>query len=238
MSAVPSPREFTTSVIDALASVCGSGSSTSAGAGAGNPLQRVPAACRPLLTTLYALYPLTLLPALDLLDRRLATRVVVVGAGADADADAARPPCFYIVRSALPPSRRRPRHPPAAAGGPRYVVRPDAWNCTCAAFAFAAFPRRAPSPYVIEDPGLRMGCGAGVEPDEEEEREEEGTWQFGALSSDGRPGRGPRDAAVPCCKHLLACVLAERCGLGAPASGLVPERRVAPDEAAGWVADI
>ena len=51
-------------------------------------------------------------------------------------------------------------------------------------------------------------------------------WIFGGISlGDGMP---------PVCKHLLACVLAERCkGLF---GGFVEERDVSVEEAAGWAA--
>ncbi|KAI1404432.1 hypothetical protein F4819DRAFT_483605 [Hypoxylon fuscum] len=317
-SAVQTPRDFLTSLIDSLAAIPAPAAATSrtvsaSGAGGerapgGNPLKHVPAACRPLLTTLYAVYPLTLLPALDLLDRGLATRIFVspphsdpsppdsredtgttqqIAAGAERGAetsdidlvpghDAVKEnqtaeeaqrevstgsssslpnntnnpnpspspnPSFYIVRSAQPARRHGGGSKTSATSppGPRYVVRLAAWNCTCAAFAFAAFPRedrrQETSSYVIDRPGPRpassrprggaagAGAGGGVE---------EGKWQFGALSHDGREGSGM--AGVPCCKHLLACVLAERWKdvLG----GYVEERVVGREECAGLVADI
>ncbi|KAI1106355.1 hypothetical protein F4804DRAFT_40842 [Jackrogersella minutella] len=230
---VPTPRQFLTSLIDSLASTPTPPTTTSAGAG--NPLNLIPPAYRPLLTTLYALYPLTLLPALDLLDRRLASRVVVgaplqqaagVGTwpgqrGGDV-ATASRSP-IYVVRSAQP-SRASP--------GLSYVVRLEAWSCTCAAFAFAAFPRedRGACSYVIDSstPQARPTH----EGDDGAPRDVE--WQFGALSLDGTEGSGI--AGVPCCKHLLACVLAERwSGL---LDGYVDERVVTREEGAGLVADI
>ena len=75
----------------------------------------------------------------------------------------------------------------------RYEVRIDAWNCSCASFAFAA------------------AC-AEPEPDEEVaegEMEWEGKggkeeWVWGGMM------RGRE--APPVCKHLVACVLAEKCG--------------------------
>ena len=51
-------------------------------------------------------------------------------------------------------------------------------------------------------------------------------WIFGGLSLG--------DDMPPVCKHLLACVLAERCkGLF---GGFVEERDVSVEEAAGWAA--
>ena len=90
-----------------------------------------------------------------------------------------------------------------------YEVRLPVWNCSCPAFAFAAFP---PS------------STADTYHDEGEELD--GLWNFGGVSrGEGMP---------PVCKHLLACVLVERCG------GLfrrfLEERSVGVGEAAGWAA--
>lgn len=57
-------------------------------------------------------------------------------------------------------------------------------------------------------------------------------WEFGGLSADGRDGAG----GVPCCKHLLACVLAER--WDAVLGAYVEERLVTREESAGLVGDL
>jgi hypothetical protein len=62
-----------------------------------------------------------------------------------------------------------------------YEVRLDAWNCSCPAFAFAAFPARAPQPHHHQEL---------ISPH----------WTFGGLTLGGD---------VPICKHLLACALVE-----------------------------
>ncbi|KAI2467825.1 hypothetical protein F4781DRAFT_400806 [Annulohypoxylon bovei var. microspora] len=264
---VPSPRQFLTSLIDSLTSIPTPPSTTppapaGPSAGASNPLKLIPPASRPLLTTLYALYPLTLLPALDLLDRRLATRVVVnphpqPQTGVETDPSSSPSPpdlnkepqekeeeatsasSFYLVRSAQPV---HPRRNESSSPGLSYVVRLHAWNCTCAAFAFAAFPREERGShshsYVIEpSPSPSQARQEGKEkkpPLSQLSGGSEPEWEFGALSADGTEGSGI--AGVPCCKHLLACVLAERWGglLG----GYVDERVVSREEGAGLVADI
>ncbi|KAI0843585.1 hypothetical protein F5Y06DRAFT_302701 [Hypoxylon sp. FL0890] len=259
-SPVPTPRQFITSLIDSLTSIPTPADPTSSTAPAGaNPLKLIPPAYRPLLTTLHALYPLTLLPALDLLDRRLATRIVVNPPYSPQDATSAletetgaetapghdngnqgkkeaatRNPSFYIVRSAQPQHPRRGHTSSETTSSLSYVVRLDAWNCTCAAFAFAAFPRedREKHAYVIDLYSPSRPSTASIEQEGKSLREAE--WQFGALSLDGTEGSGI--AGVPCCKHLLACVLAERwSGL---LGGYVDERVVGREEGAGLVADI
>lgn len=112
--------------------------------------------------------------------------------------------------------------------GTVYSVRLNAWNCSCAAFVFAAFPGSG-----VGGDGHAWGWNDEVEDDgrdgewewESEEvsefrgnrvqREMEGVeqerqwteWEFGGSSLDGN---GIRAANVPICKHLLACLLAER----------------------------
>ncbi|KAI0137473.1 hypothetical protein BJ170DRAFT_62612 [Xylariales sp. AK1849] len=245
-----------------------------------NPLSLLPAHSRTLLTTLHVLYPSLLLPALDLLDRHLVTRVLVL------DDIAARPPpssscssssspsalrdeaeqarldarssVFHLVRSAQQQSRRGRRSGGGSggggdgAGGLTYVVRTTSWSCDCAAFAFGAFPAEAssfpPSSSTASDYysyhinssdhhyaySSDSGSGHGVGD----------RWEFGGLSFDGRDrsAGGPGGsvghaggASVPCCKHLLACVLAERWSV---LGGYVQERRVGREEAAGLIGAI
>ncbi|PBP28028.1 hypothetical protein BUE80_DR000993 [Diplocarpon rosae] len=132
-----------------------------------------------------------------------------------AEAKARGQNALYQVRSSQPPkSRFRDAGVPGAAGGGGgmvYTVRLEAWNCNCAAFAFASFPASS-----AWESGTSEGHGvAGL--DEE--------WQFGGESLDGREG-----GAVPCCKHLLACVLGERWAVLGP---YVRERQVRREEMAG-----
>lgn len=215
-----------------------------------NPLKSIPPTHRPLLTTLHVLFPSLLLPALDLLDRGLVTRLTLPlsspppppppphdGSSAQPQPPPPPPSKVYHVRSAQPSSStssRRFTHrdgdgPTSAAGKSRYyVVHTAVWNCTCAAFAFAAFPP-VPAP-------VRARPHGGTTSDNDEDgggaaRE----WEFGGLSSDGT-GVGGGRSVPPCCKHLLACVLAERWEgvLGRYVNGRVVGR----EEMAGIFADI
>jgi len=107
----------------------------------------------------------------------------------------ARGDIFYRVRSAQFQARSK-YHAPAAghadlpSGGLVYTVRLKAWNCDCAAFAFAAFPPVYP-PLESED----------------YEQNERGRAGCRGLSFNGREGG---EDGIPVCKHLLACLLAER----------------------------
>lgn len=248
-----------------------------------NPLRLVDPAHRPLLTTLHVLFPSLLLPALDLLDRGLVTRLGLLlppgerererdvgDGGGDGTENPTRrsPPSspVYLVRSAQKPTRRpygAGGDPTAAAAQRTYVVQAAAWNCTCAAFAFSAFP--PPPPAGIGGRGRGRGSGRDVDVDDDggpfglraaeagEEGEGEGgvgghgedgrgdmgrrpaaAWQFGGMSYDGLGEGG--EAVPPCCKHLLACVLAER--WGAMLGRYVTHRTVGREEIAGIFADI
>ncbi|KAI0484347.1 hypothetical protein GGR56DRAFT_21544 [Xylariaceae sp. FL0804] len=237
---------------------------TTAAAGTANPLRQLPPRRRALLAALHALYPSFVLPALDLLDRRLVTRVVLlrpvpVPSPASPSCSSSSPPppppppapppaLYHLVRSAQPPSSRSRRrrggghHPGAGAGGAptrTYVVRTGAWSCTCASFAFEAHARiyslstTSSSSSSSSSSGCRRydvreatATGAFSE-------QRSRSWEFGGLSTDGG---GEGGSGVPCCKHLLACVLAER--WPALLAGFVEERAVGREEAAGLVADL
>ncbi|GKT51869.1 uncharacterized protein ColSpa_12050 [Colletotrichum spaethianum] len=287
---LPAPRIVITNLINSLASASllpPSSSTVPAGGGGDtqNPLKSLPQSHRPLLVTLHVLFPSLVLPALDLLDRNLVTRVVpefaspsggsgregndpanpapahhhhsperahdAAAAAAAADGQGSSPPfpsqspqhpkkeprpspaAFHLVRSvASTMSRRSHAVATSASALTTYLVRLDAWNCTCANFAFEAFPAGA---------GAAGAATAGggledeiMEADAAEDSEGEGgvgDWQFGGLSLDGIDIGG-----VPCCKHLLACLLSEQWGnaLGK----YVTERRVSREEMAGLVAEV
>lgn len=121
-----------------------------------------------------------------------------------------------------------------------YEVRLAAWNCSCPAFAFAAFPPnlQEPSPEPPEqyqDGGASHAAAARAADAGSEyatqtaEDDVSGNFSFGGLRIGGAKGQVP-----PVCKHLLACLLVER------ASGLfggcVKEKVVSVEEAAAWAA--
>ena len=131
------------------------------------------------------------------------------GKGKDGDSKSTN--AVYLVHSSQTPrSRFKSGHGggnesiSSAAGSMVYTVRPEAWNCSCAAFAFAAFPGGSGS----WDAGAEESEMDEVDGDESRGMMRE--WEFGGLSFDGIDlGKG--DAGnVPICKHLLACLLGER----------------------------
>ena len=121
-------------------------------------------------------------------------------------------PYVYYVRSA---QRRTSRYGTSVDATSSYEVRLRAWNCSCPAFAFAAFPAS-----VV---GTEGEAEAAL--DEEQERDTGAGWKFGGVGLGG--------GTPPVCKHLLACVLGEWCELF---KGFIEERDVSVEEAAGWAA--
>jgi hypothetical protein len=236
---IPSTRALLTSLIATLAT------STSHAHGSSNPLSDASENTKATLLTLHTLFPTDLLPALDLLDRGLVTRFVLASAS-DTEQQAINPKepdqnqsqnqdshhrnrkqtLSYYVRTSQQAKHSsrfsRSHHATTAAatvqGTTSYEVHLTAWNCSCPAFAFAAFPADLAS----EDSNGSEGTGDDGTFGENWHWED--GWRFGGLT------RGDR---VPACKHLLACVIAEHCG---GFEGLVEEREVGVGEVAGWAA--
>ena len=214
---------------------------------------------RHLLLTLHVLFPGVVLPALDLLDRRLVTRITVAGDKAapgepgktharghdhgesgDGDEgaridhpttaqragdDEAILTRVYTLRSLASTLTRRSGRD-AASTSKTYIVYLDAWSCSCAGFALDAFARH-PHPAIQADVAASSSPGA---PDNDPAP---GLSAFGGM---GAHGFLSHDGDVPCCKHLLACLLTETCGgmLGSR----VDERRVTREELAGIISNV
>ncbi|KEY69510.1 hypothetical protein S7711_02047 [Stachybotrys chartarum IBT 7711] len=213
-STLPSQRHLLTTLLTQLSSPTPSSS---------------PSDRRHLLLTLHVIFPHLLLAALDLLDRRLVTRLTLQPPASastsnnDDNSDKQAREVFVVRSLASTRFRRRGADDDdgtAATGARSYLVRLGAWNCSCAGFAYEAFPTRAGA---AEEEHAVMDALAG---------QGAGEWSFGGLSRDGK---GALADAVPCCKHLLACLLAERCGQGLE---YAPQTRfVTKEELAEVVAD-
>lgn len=205
-------------------------------------------AAKPTLLTLHALFPTLLLPALDLLDRRLVARFTqrdeALANSNEAAAATSRDEggttlgkriVYFVKSNAHRDGRSRYGRGGADVGGTSYEVRTGAWSCTCAAFAFSAFNGEGASPTYGSYDNLDDYEGRGAGKDEDEEMldgaDVEGVaegnedWRWG--------GSMLGDEEMPLCKHLLACVLVERWDVGA---SMVEEREVGKEELAGWAA--
>ncbi|KAJ5156502.1 hypothetical protein N7492_009305 [Penicillium capsulatum] len=193
---------------------------------------------KPMILTLHCLFPNDLLPALDILDRRLVHHLLnedtVHAAAAPTDiamaAEQSKEPetsaaDHYLTRreqdvflvtsaSALPP------HPPGTSPthdqDRSYEVRLRAWNCSCPTFAFSAF-RDLTSRLDVSPESSALDTSVVY------------SFPFGGTL----PCATDR-IAPPVCKHILACVLFARCpGLFGHEDGT---RRVSREELAGWCA--
>jgi hypothetical protein len=174
---------------------------------------------RQQLLTLHVIFPSLLLPALDLLDRGLVTRLIVANPTQAAASHTSHGPqdseteavqgqhrnqglvsqeatsfgkdqiCIYSVQSAASTSSRgRRRHTPQVSK--TYAVHLDAWSCNCGGFALDAY-----SNYDVTSITEQLQEST-ISPGE-----------FGSLGMDARLGL---QEDFPCCKHLLACLLAVR----------------------------
>ncbi|KAF2767534.1 hypothetical protein EJ03DRAFT_147254 [Teratosphaeria nubilosa] len=213
MASPPTPRHLITSLISSIPTP------TQPQTQAANQLPTT-AETKDLFLTLHILFQHELLPALDLLDRGLVTRLrIQTNHNLPTTAEATRLGRPYYVRSA-----QQQATPRGGNSGSRYwnadhqhttyyEVRLEAWSCSCPAFAFSAFPSTftdtTAEQEVVDD------VGSSVHPH---------GWQIGGLSL---------GSEVPICKHLLACVLVEH---GNAFSHMVEERMVSAEELAGWAA--
>ncbi|KAF2203299.1 hypothetical protein GQ43DRAFT_411913 [Delitschia confertaspora ATCC 74209] len=188
------------------------------------------------MLTLHVLFPNELLPALDLLDRKLVTRFRIRSKETDENGDVAQAgeaealedtkgeledsspsQTIYYVRSA---QQRTSRFKESYESTTYYEVRLSAWTCSCPAFAFAAFPStnflEPFFPQQQQDDAASRNRNSISNGDD---------WLFGGLTLG--------HTTPPVCKHLLACVLVDRCPLF---EGFSEKRDVSVEEAAGWAA--
>ena len=253
MPTLPSHRAFVTRLLNSVPSLQQRNVSAES-----SPLSNAPEAVKKQLLLLQVLFPNEFLPALDLLDRKLVTRSLIGVEERPASSDAPtahnattsardrqlqdsespnamindiipRPPhsktdTVHYVRSA---QQRSSRFSTSYDSTVTYEVRLGAWNCTCPAFAFAAFPAvhpEPPLPTFTPNPILSRDRDLQEEDADAERRAVE--WMFGGVSLG--------EDMPPVCKHMLACVLAERCR-GVFGEWVV-EKRVSVETAAGWAA--
>jgi len=195
-----------------------------------------------VLISLHFLFPHELLPALDLLDRRLVTHLVF-SESAPAQ-DLATPDTagtgavpgpqweVFYVRSASavttnlpkPKSKYRRVYNPL---GMHYEVHLNAWNCACPAFAYDAFGRE--SNHGLDDLNdhfnLRRTDNEGLDSKDNDSGPRQ--WIFG-----GNLTNQPTASNIPVCKHILAVALGKHVpsifGFG------IERREISREEAAGF----
>ncbi|KAI5373084.1 hypothetical protein J4E82_008182 [Alternaria postmessia] len=152
---------------------------------------------------------------------------------------------IYYVRSAQ--QQRSSRFATSYDTTTYYQVRLRAWNCSCPAFAFSAFPATTTTvttrhvgneeeeeAAAVHTP-LHNNNNSTIQQEVNNNKDSnnnnaDNKWIFGGISLVGKETTQP----PPVCKHLLACVFVERCkGLF---GGFVEDREVGVEEAAGWAA--
>ncbi|CAN9340547.1 unnamed protein product [Alternaria alternata] len=149
---------------------------------------------------------------------------------------------IYYVRSAQ--QQRSSRFATSYDTTTYYQVRLRAWNCSCPAFAFSAFPATTATVTMRDVEGKEEKAAVPIPSHKDSTTHQEldnskdsnsdddnadNKWIFGGISLVGK-----ETTPLPVCKHLLACVFVERCkGLF---GGFVEDREVGVEEAAGWAA--
>ena len=235
-SPLPHPHAFITSMISQLVTIP-STSQDSSPITLSSLNGRDHKSVKSIFTTLHFLFPHELLPALDLLDRKLVTQFVVTAPQASSSptaksassskkstaANSTSWEIFYVLSASATPSTsskstskyRRVYN----QSGTYYEVNLETWNCTCPAFAYSAFGRT-----------LDLSDEQTSRPGEDDVTEAEigddyRGWQFGGtLTKEG--------SDAPICKHILAAVLGK--ALPDVFGGGVERKEVTPVEAAGW----
>ncbi|EMD87261.1 hypothetical protein COCC4DRAFT_150854 [Bipolaris maydis ATCC 48331] len=124
---------------------------------------------------------------------------------------------IYYVQSAQ--HHRSSRYSSSSDQTPTYQVRLTTWSCSCPAFTFAAFPA---SP---DSSSIPFANHANDNHDDNDTAQDH-PWIFG--------GTTLGDDMPPVCKHLLACLLAEKSN--SLFGRFVNEKWVTVHEAAGWAA--
>jgi hypothetical protein len=202
---------------------------------------------RSVFLTLHVLFPHHLLPALDLLDRGLVTRLIpkieqsqsdgdrakLATAGAhDREAASPSPPweVYYIQSSSAVTSKPNPRRKKQSVSATFYEVRLDSWNCSCPAFSVDAFQGSMNSCDDIDD---KVSMPQTSEQEEQLDQsfstrnESEGVgWRVGGTTT------LPSSGSTPICKHILAATLA-RVAPKLFSTGIT-ESRVSREQLAGW----
>ena len=217
-----------------------------------------------LLATLHVLYPHELIPALDILDRGLVLELISSSSSSPSkhnpisdpspsrtETEATSPSTIYVRSASSSSTTNAGLRRTGGSGEEYYAVQLQAWNCSCAAFAFSAFGRSSSASTnnldAVEPPGVphHEEQPAGTSTSKTPESSSEGEWMFGGSLTQPSRGRGGQDEpgdvsepalSTPVCKHILAAALAKYGG-EVFKSGL-QSLRVGAEEmaarAAGW----
>jgi hypothetical protein len=202
---------------------------------------------RSTFLTLHMLFPHELLPALDLLDRRLVTKLMVEPSGPGLDkcakaaareeqpaevaetedpalSAAASHEIFYVQSASASEnakmSRYRPGYSKASTTSAYYEVQLDSWNCSCPAFSVSSFQCLD-----LESSANSGEQGDDAAPKQDSEATTARGWKFGGTET-------LTLGKVPSCKHILAAALVKT----APQlfKDCFKDRVVAKEEIVAW----
>jgi hypothetical protein len=189
------------------------------------------ATLKPLMLTLHCLFPNDMLPALDILDRKLVRRLARANRHTANQAERtstqrgpkateANEDMFIVISASVPPRLDAP--PPSSTHNHEkgYEVRLRTWNCSCPTFTISAY----------RDPHQTLAPAAEDQPDVETPQNESVAYPFG-----GTMARGTARLSPPVCKHILACILSVRCP-GLFGVGRDGRCAISKEELAGWCA--
>ncbi len=228
-----------------------------------NPLTSLPPTtskdARSLFLALHFLFPHELLPALDLLDRGLVTRLVPSSLPNTRTNSTSDNDVFYIQSASAATSQHHPKHstttPGEAQGRFRnalasnstskskgsatqtyYEVRLDSWNCSCAAFAFSSFTSLTKTGEDVDNDNSthqsehKDGDGHGDGCGAVKASSSPLACQFGGVATVPNAAAG-----VPVCKHILAAMMARASpDLFLEGVHVNVRREVGREEMAGW----
>lgn len=239
---LPATRDFITSLMSSLPNLSQAADTSS------NPLKDLPSSDQNVFLTLHVLFPNELLPALDVLDRNLVTRLCLKSTDTQvndataptqaATAESSTAPKahdapdteaptttssltqqLYYVQSAQQSSRNSNSNNPSS----RY--RNAAYETTAYyEVRLQAWTCSCPAFAFSAFPASRAPSHRSNKLENAWPDAKCSSWRFGGLTLG-------EDLAV--CKHLLACVLIEHVSLFA---SCVTERSVSVEEMAGWAA--
>jgi len=247
MTNIPTPRQLTTKLVDSLP--------RSPDPGIGNPLHNAPES-KDYLLSLHVLLPNELLPALDLLDRGLVTRMYVQSEEHASQPNATQSPNEVTART---PVQSGPQCLEATdghghakddhtgshntcKGSGTYQVRSAQQSSSrggSSRYRNAAYEHT--SYYEVRLKAWSCSCPAfafsAFPASTQGSQTDEGEFATQRASHAGRSGWVfgglTLGQGMPVCKHLLACVLVEYSGTF---SHCVYERSLSKEEMAGWAA--
>jgi hypothetical protein len=249
MSTVPSPRHLVTSL---LASIPRPSDSES---GLANPLHDTPEA-KEIFLTIHVLFQNELLPALDLLDRRLVTRLRISEPGRNTSRGPSDSETVHhgdesdstggskLQRRGESGEKVREGDSTEGTGGPApaciYYVRSAQQQTSRsnnsryrnAAYEHTTYYEVRLEAWSCSCPAFAFSAFPSILPDAEDGASRNAHDETSA-NPDWRFGGLTQGSDMPVCKHLLACALAAH---GNAVSHMVEERAISAEEMAGWAA--